>query len=298
MTTASSSFLFVLVFSGFLTSVNAHVGAWHKGMYCLKGNVQGVDDRQTNAAFQPMYKLTKREWWFHHINNCDQFPPAPGDFLELPANGTVTIEHAVNRVFTTVAPDPVLGTFVDGKEHPGLGFTDEGKDGGCIVEPNIHTQNETMAAGTALAISYTSDLTKVTPENLVVFSVLYNTPWRRIANFAVPDLPACPPEGCICAWGWIPNGCGEPNMYMQGFKCRVTNASPVASRMVGRAKPPVWCAGDPSKCVKGPKQMLYWNQLEGNNIEVTGYNAAGQPNFPGYNMKCGFENGAQNDIFL
>lgn len=53
-----------------------------------------------------------------------------------PANGTVTIEHAVNRVFTTVAPDPVLGTFVDGKEHPGLGFTDEGKDGGCIVEPN------------------------------------------------------------------------------------------------------------------------------------------------------------------
>ena len=88
-----------------------------------------------------------------------------------PANGTVTIEHAVNRVFTTVAPNPVLRTFVDGKEHPGLGFTDEGKDGGCIVEPNsanihissmlvahslflVHTvQNETMAAGTALAIS-------------------------------------------------------------------------------------------------------------------------------------------------
>ena len=38
----------------------------------------------------------------------------------------------------------------------------------------VHTvQNKTMAAGTALAISYTSDLTKVTPENLVVFSVLY-----------------------------------------------------------------------------------------------------------------------------
>ena len=83
---------------------------------------------------------------------CDEFPPSPGDFLELrvlpffnfvhphihnrPANSTVTIEHAVNRVFTTMAPNPVLGTFVDGKEHPGLGFTDEGKDGGCIVEPN------------------------------------------------------------------------------------------------------------------------------------------------------------------
>ena len=87
-------------------------------------------------------------------------------------------------------------------------------------------------------------------------------------------------------------------MYMQDFKCRVTNASPVTSRMVGRAKPAVWCEGDPSKCVKGPKQvrdlghmlssqcltaiqMLYWKQLEGNNIEVTGYDAAGQPKSPG-----------------
>ena len=117
-------------------------------------------------------------------------------------------------------------------------------------------------------------------------------------------------------------------MYMQGFKCRVTNASPVASRMVGCAKPAVWCEGDSSKCVKGPEQvrdlgrmlssqclttiqMLYWNHLEGNNIEVTGYDAAGQPMSPEYNMKCGFENGilifalflfdipgAQNDIFL
>lgn len=30
-----------------------------------------------------------------------------------------------------------------------------------------------MAAGTAFAISYTSDLSSVTPENLVVFTVLY-----------------------------------------------------------------------------------------------------------------------------
>jgi len=80
-------------------------------------------------------------------------------------------------------------------------------------------------------------------------------------------------------------------MYMQGFKCRVTNASPVAGHMVGRAKPAVWCEGDPSKGVKGPQQvcdlgrmpssqylttiqMHYWNQLEGNNIEVAGYDAA------------------------
>jgi hypothetical protein len=54
---------------------------------------------------------------------------------------------------------------------------------------SVHTQNESMAAGTAFAISYQvcgqfplamimltpcqSDITKVTPDNLVVFSVRY-----------------------------------------------------------------------------------------------------------------------------
>ena len=37
----------------------------------------------------------------------------------------------------------------------------------------VHTRNESMAAGTAFAISYNSDLKKVTKENLVVFTVLY-----------------------------------------------------------------------------------------------------------------------------
>ena len=37
----------------------------------------------------------------------------------------------------------------------------------------VHTQNETMAAGTAFAISYVTELNQVTMENLVVFSVLY-----------------------------------------------------------------------------------------------------------------------------
>jgi len=147
---------------------NAHVAAWHPAMYCLKGNVQGVDNQQTAAAVSPMYKLPKSEWWFHHVNNCDQFPPAPGVFLELPARGSFTVELAVNRHFTTTSKNPQLGTFGDGQDHPGLGDS-----GACITNPNIHTQNRSMAAGTAFAISYQSDITKVRMENLVVFSVLY-----------------------------------------------------------------------------------------------------------------------------
>uniref|UniRef100_A0A8H7Y694 Uncharacterized protein n=1 Tax=Psilocybe cubensis TaxID=181762 RepID=A0A8H7Y694_PSICU len=277
----------------------AHVAAWTKGMYCINGTTPGVDDDDTNSAVQPLYQLRKSDWWFHHENNCDMFPPAPGDFLELPANGEFTVELAVNRAFTTLSYQGTrVGVYGDGQDHPGLGVTLDGKvdADSCITEPNIHTQNETMAAGTIFAISYVSDLTQVTEDNLVVFTVLYHTPWRRLATYKVPNLPACPDEGCICAWGWVANGCGQPNMYMLPYRCRVTGHTGPAA--VASAVPPVWCEDDQSKCVKGAKQMVFWNQLEGNNVEVSGSDLSGQPKSPTYNAKMGFSDGAQTDIFL
>lgn len=280
-------------------TTQAHVAAWHKGMYCLNGSQPGVNNQNTNDAVQPLFMLNKSDWWFHHTNNCDQFPPNEGEFLELPANGVFTVELAVNRAFTTLSYNGTMtALFGDGQNHPGLGVTSEGKNGtDCIVNPNIHTQNQSMAAGTAFAISYTSDLKQVTPENLVVFTVLYNTPWFRIAEYQVPDLPACPePGGCICAWGWVADGCGEPNMYMQGFHCRVIGKT--GSSAVASAVPPVWCEDNKSKCIQGPKQMVFWNQLEGNNIVVSGSDLSGNPRSPTYNAKLGFANGSQTDIFL
>ncbi|KAL0958756.1 hypothetical protein HGRIS_014078 [Hohenbuehelia grisea] len=83
---------------------------------------------------------------------------------------------------------------------------------------------------------------------------------------------------------------------MQGFKCRVTNVRSTARR-VAPAKPPVWCEDNPARCTRGAKQMVYWNQLDGNNIEVSGNDLSGHPRSPGYNAKLGFADGAQNDIF-
>jgi hypothetical protein len=71
-------------------------------MYCGKGN-EGFDDNNSNAAVQPMrnvsaylilglkdsslraltMQLTKSEWWLHHFNRCDEFPPPDGEFLTL-----------------------------------------------------------------------------------------------------------------------------------------------------------------------------------------------------------------------
>lgn len=282
-----SAFLLPLVFG----LADAHLAAWHRGMYCLDG-VDGHVDLNSAAPVTPLYQLAKSDWWFHHINKCDEFPPAPGDFLDLPAGGQFQVEIASNRAKTSLSyGGRDLSDWPDGGHYP-----DTYNVPSCITSPNFHTQNESMAAGTAFAISYQSDIKQVTPENLIVFSVRYHTPWKRVTTYDVPDaMPACPPEGCICGWGWVPNGCGQPNMYHQAFRCRVTNAH--STTPLAAPKPPVWCEGEPDKCTKGAKQMIYWHQRDGNNIVVDGLDHAGQQKSPGYNMKTGFADGAQNDIF-
>lgn len=79
-------------------------------------------------------------------------------------------------------------------------------------------------------------------------------------------------------------------MYLQPFKCIVTGAT--STTPVASPKPPVWCEDDQSRCVRGSKQMLYWNQQDGNNIWVDGYASNGDHKHPGYNYKCGFSDGA------
>ena len=73
------------------------------------------------------------------------------------------------------------------------------------------------------------------------------------------------------------------------YRCTVTGAT--STRPVGNPVPPVWCEDDASKCISGPKQMLYWNQASGTNIHVSGEDLSGKPKSPGYNEKCGFKPG-------
>lgn len=79
-------------------------------------------------------------------------------------------------------------------------------------------------------------------------------------------------------------------MYMHGFKCNVTGATSTAT--IATAQPPACCPGDSSKCVQVAKQMIAWNQAEGNNVSppdgIT----------PSYHAAWGFLPGAQRDIFV
>ena len=79
-------------------------------------------------------------------------------------------------------------------------------------------------------------------------------------------------------------------MYMFPYKCIVTG-TPGGTPLALPAKPAVWCEDSPGDCTFGAKQMVFWNQLEGNNIEVAGRDLSGAPRSPGYNEKLGFENG-------
>ena len=124
----------------------------------------------------------------------------------------------------------------------------------------------------------------------MIFSVLEHTPFRSAATYQVPAaMPACPEGGCTCSWHWVPRGCGQPNIYMQGFKCHVTGAT--STTPLAKAQAPIMCDTDSSKCVQGAKQMIVWNQLTGNNVVTTGSQT------PAYNLRNGFKPGAQDDIF-
>jgi len=262
-------------------------------MYCRGGPNPGQDDQNTNTAVDPLYQLRRQDWWFQHDRGCDRVPPPAGQFLELPAGGSFTVELAHNRAQTTLSYNgQFTSQWPDGREHPEdwNGYAQDPGEG-CIQDDGaMHTRSQEWSAGTAFAISYNSDLNAVNMENLVVFSVLPNTPWKRIATYQVPrDLPPCPAEGCTCAWLWIPKGCGQPNMYMQGFKCRVTGST--STRRLARAQVPRFCKNFPQNCAQGAKQMMVFQQAEGNTVQ--------QPpgEYVSYSADWGYMPGAQNDIF-
>ena len=53
---------------------------------------------------------------------------------------------------------------------------------------------------------------------------------------------------------------------MAGYRCNVTGA--VGTQQLAEAKPPVLCDTDPSQCVSGAKQLVYWHQADGNNVDA------------------------------
>jgi hypothetical protein len=110
---------------------HAHLAPHHKGMYCLNGNT-GAVDLNSYAIVSPLYQLDFNDWWFHHVNGCDNFPPADGDFLDLPAGGTFTVEIASNRAKTSLSYGVRdMSDWPDGNHYP-----ENYNIPSCIISPN------------------------------------------------------------------------------------------------------------------------------------------------------------------
>lgn len=106
-------------------------------------------------------------------NRCDKNPPSGNDSLALPAGGQFTVELAHNQAQTSLSFEGRFASdWPDGKSHP-ENWSGPGNPPECIEDDGaMHAHNQSTAAGTAWAISYESDPSKVNMENLVVFSVL------------------------------------------------------------------------------------------------------------------------------
>lgn len=150
----------------------------HHSILTLQGgNDSSVDNANTNLAVNPLYDLPKSKWWMQADRGCDAVPPPKGEFLELPAGKSFMTELANNRAFTTLSYKGELTTeWQDGKNRS---MPWRGPEGGCLMDGGdgsggeLHTKNIESTGGTAWAISYESDISKVTMDNLVVFSVRY-----------------------------------------------------------------------------------------------------------------------------
>ncbi|KAI0806128.1 hypothetical protein BC629DRAFT_1437619 [Irpex lacteus] len=227
----------------------------------------------------PLYGLPFSKWWFHGALDD---PPPDGDFTYLPAGGTATLQIACDISLTEKWKDGPGG---DGRKYD--------DPSACPGQPStiIHANNRQDVAGTAIAITYKSDVNSVQPEDFAIISVNHDSVWNLWNDYQIPaGLQECPEGGCICAWFWIhrPDS-GSEQMYMTGFRCKVTGQT--GTQPIGKPSVARYCEHDASNCTVGATQPMYWYQAERNNMFENQYDA------PTYDDRYGWHDGAQTRVF-
>ncbi|KAH7002652.1 hypothetical protein EDB80DRAFT_685806 [Ilyonectria destructans] len=89
-------------------SASAHIASWNEGMYCKGGNDSSVDNPNTNLVVNPLYNLTKAEWWMQADRSCNLVPPPDGKYLKLPAGKSLITKLANNCTFTILSYNSTL----------------------------------------------------------------------------------------------------------------------------------------------------------------------------------------------
>lgn len=293
-------------------AADAHVSPWHPSMFGFDFPNQSAYPN-TNGGAAPQYNNNRpvtpirlsmnkgQDFWIS--NGLRDYPPAPGQFLDIRSGGGTHIEVSCNRGYTSYRHPASQG------DLPKYA---------CTQPYSMHTVNwfdqepdASKLGGTAIAIAYKSDAKTVTGDDFTVISVNYRSVWERDATYQFPaGMPECPPEGCLCTWNWLhtagntrnpPAPAGQAQgegygfeIFNNLFRCKVSNAINNNNK-VGAGQNPVDCSKDRSKCVTGPKKPIIAWQANGNTVN---FNNAQDYGFPTYNMRFGFANGAQNDAIV
>jgi len=245
--------------------VNAHIGMFHPSALDFYGDGYDVVTPLANRQF--------KDWWFH--GKLDTASKVTETFA-LPAGSSVTVELSCRKEFTSYGRS-------------------RNNDPCPLDTPSIHAATPVDTGrllGCGLAIAYKSDFHEVRPNDFTIFSVNHDCVRTTSTEFQVPkDMPECPSGGCICAWFWQGQNSAD-EMYMTGFRCGVEGGSKTSR--IATPKSPVLCdSGSGSSCVQGAKYPMYWANSD-SNIDFDGQ----YEHKPAYNMRWGFQDGAQNDIFI
>lgn len=290
----------------------AHVSIWHPAMFGFDypnqsaypyNNGGAAPSWNNNRPVTPirLSDAQREETWIG--NGLRDYPPAPGQFVDLPSGSNARLDLACNRALSKYR-DPRIT-----KPLPKYA---------CDTPYPLHTVNWfdtnpdlSKLGGTALAITYKSDPRSLRGSDFTVISVQYRSVWERDTLYPIPSgMPECPPEGCLCTWNWLHTANNKRNppapgsdpqgegygfeFYNNLFRCKVSR-NINNNNKVAPGVPPVECSKDRSKCVTGAKQPIYIWAASGNNVNPTNQLNYG---FPTYSMNYGFPNGPQNSAVV
>ncbi|TXT15888.1 hypothetical protein VHUM_00391 [Vanrija humicola] len=265
---------------------------WHPALFGYNfpnQSTDAVNNTQQNAPVTPLrerdgFNLTGWFWRFA------EYPPAPGQFLELPSEGVWTAEISCNRAFTSWGVPNNQGS-----PWACPSVSDTSQDEGPLHTANKYNKppDPRYFGGTALSIALTSDFESVRPEDFTIISVNATSPWTKKTEYKLPRLPKCPKGGCLVGWHWIHQkthgeGYGD-EMYFTMY--RATVLKPGKKTKLGKGQVPRYC-GNGTACVAGPKQPMYLFMKEGNNMD---YKVVAAKENPTYARDYGFKDGAQVD---
>lgn len=269
-----------------LPFARAHMTIWDKAMFALNGPL-GCDPEMCGGLpshpFSGMSPLSS--WWFHGPDFTTPAQlPSPSDAKILPAGGRAYFEIACRKNYTSFGDSPSTpGSVYDACPDTPVAYH---------ADPLGRVVKKPLIAGCAIALFDSTDWRDATMDNLAVISIQPECMKQKITSFDIPvNMPPCTGAYCICAWFWLPET-GAENYYMTGFYCSITGGS--TEYRISAPKDPVFCLGDPSKCVKRAKKAIYaYNSPF--NVVSPGIDAGIRP---GYHAGWSYTiQGAQDDIF-